>query len=164
MRQTNFNRYFLKCNVYTTQLARSCSRTLGRNIYLSIDFCESFELKIYAYNTNGLCRRFSRFSNNIFKSKSKSIEQKSNSIQRKLFDCQAFDAVSIGQTKMKNERILTSNRISCQLKLLLILQQSGPNHNTSLKNAKFLRSPFWLSQANAFSLHSNGLPFNAIDI
>lgn len=136
MRQTNFNRYFLKMRcIYDTACSLLPSNSWPKYIYLSIDFCESFELKIYAYNTNGLCRRFSRFSNNIFKSTSKSIEQKSNSIQRKLFDCQAFDAVSIGQTKMKNERIPTSNRISCQLKLLLILQQSVPNHNTSLKNA-----------------------------
>lgn len=105
---------FLKCDVYTAQLARSCPRTLGQDIFVY--------WLLWKFRIENLCIQYEWFVSSFFEvfKQHFQIEIEINRTKIKQYTAQIvrllgiwYNAVSIGQTKMKNERILTSNRISC---------------------------------------------------
>lgn len=112
-------------------------------------FCESFELKIYAYNC--WCRLFGAFQQKFLKLKS--IDQAT--LGTNLFDhWMAFETASIGQK-------LTSNRINYESNCCCIYLKTL-HSCLSVKNT-YSPSLFLIDDSTrSFSRTSNGLLFNGL--
>lgn len=140
---------------------------------------------------SGLCRRFwgfqTTFSNRNRNQLNKNQTQRAHSVNYSIagFWHTAFNWTDEDNEEIeKRKNISTSNRISCELKLLLILQhtaqhrgaeqsrteQSKASAQPQFSNEKFQVSISFLVESSEclcvilFRFHANGLPFNAIDI